>query len=81
MFGLLAYPSEQFGGNSEMQRVHESIEAHAVNAVNMLLITQCPAVTAHAEEYLTHIIGIYGTVRQDSLRQRIVEGVTTMLDF
>lgn len=39
IFGLLNCPQEQFGKNPEMKRIHTSIEAHAINAVNMLFFT------------------------------------------
>lgn len=39
IFGLLLCPYEKFGGDLQRQGVHASIETHAINTVNMLLIT------------------------------------------
>ena len=67
-----------------MQAVHSSIETHAINTVNMLLITQCEAVTMHSENYMLHIIGIFNALNSAGdvlLRQRIVEGISTLLAF
>ena len=35
------------------------IKAHAVNTVNMLLVTQCSSVRQYMQEYTVHIIALY----------------------
>lgn len=49
IFNLLA-PSTQ---------ATNAIKAHAVNTVNMLLVTQCPSVRQYMQQYTVHILGLY----------------------
>lgn len=36
-----------------------AVKAHAVNTINMLLITQCAHVRTYMQQYTVHILGLY----------------------
>ena len=58
-----------------------NIRAHAVNTINMLLVTQCQSVKQYMQEYAVHIVGLYQQSKDSKLKKRIVEGLTTILEF
>ena len=58
------------------------IKAHAVNTVNMLLVTQCSSVRQYMQEYTLHILTLYSDASIDQqLKLRILEGLTTIMEF
>ena len=59
-----------------------AVKAHAVNTVNMLLITQCAHVRTYMQQYTVHILSLYADPSVDhQLKLRIIEGLTTMMEF
>jgi len=59
-----------------------AIKAHAVNTINMLLVTQCSAVRQYMQEYTAHILSQYSDASVDEqLKVRILEGLTNMMEF
>ena len=81
VFALLA-PSE-----ADMQEISFQIKAHAVNTVNMLVLTQCACIRENMKDYTVHILSIFAqtyTVPFPSakdLRLRIVQGITNVLEL
>ena len=54
VFFLLA-PRE----NEQESQTLSNIRAHAVNTINMLLVTQCQSVKQYMQDYAVHIVGLY----------------------
>ena len=59
-----------------------SVQAQAVNAINMLILTQCACIREGMADYAMHIIGLYNQVPQELLlKQRIVQGITSISEL
>ena len=59
-----------------------TVKAHAINTVNMLIVTGCASVRQYMQEYSVHILGLYQDLTVDQqLKLRILEGLTTVLEF
>jgi non-SMC mitotic condensation complex subunit 1 len=60
----------------------ESIKKHALNTVNMLLVTRTPSINKEMENYMNHIISIAVNENPSSeIKWRIVQGIVTIADM
>lgn len=58
----------------------ESIKEHAINTVNILLLTQSPAIVEHMDSYAKHLL----TMQFDQsaqVRWRIIQGINAVMEL
>lgn len=58
----------------------EIVKSNALVAINILLMTQCPALTNHLEDYAKHILSMW-VDNSPLVKWRIVQGFNAILEL
>lgn len=59
----------------------DAVKQHALNTVNMLLLTRAPFISENTESYMKHIVGMYQSATSTMVKLRIIQGLVTIADF